>query len=253
MSADRMLPATPRRREQAHRRGLLHTSDGLAWIASTVVLLACLPVWLRSVAATFSELLGQLPNELADPHAPLGAFAPRFGWQLAWPTLMLLAATAATSLGIRLLLDRPKLVPGRLAAFDRLNPLHGLRRLASAETARQLAVSVVATTLLAVALRYACADLASHVHTATLDPRDNGQASLWLGWQGLWGLMGAAGLVAILQHTLRWRASERRLRMTAEELRDEQRLVEPNTRVRLPTRDAPEESGRSLTQRQAES
>ncbi len=253
MSADRTLPATPRRREQAHRRGLLPTSDGLAWIASAVVLLACLPLWLRRVATTFSDLLGRLPNELADPLAPLGSLTARLGWQLAWPTLMLLAATTASSLGVRLLLDRPKLVPGRLAAIDRLNPLHGLRRLASVETARQLAVGLVAAALFAVALRWAFAGLAAHLHTATLDPRDNGQTSLWLGWRGLWGIVLAAGVVAILQHTLRWRASERRLRMTAEELRDEQRMVEANARVRLPTRDAPEEPSRSLTQQTASS
>lgn len=246
MSADRTLPATPRRREQAHRRGLIPTCDGLAWLASIVVLAACLPMWLRNVGAAFADMLAQLPHELAAPQSPLGPFFAQWSWQLAWPTLLLLLITTATGLSVRLLVDRPKLVLGRLAALERLNPWQGFRRLTSPETARQLLVGVVATLLLAASLQWASADIVQHLQTAALDPRDDGRASLWLAWRSLWGVVTAAGVIAMIQQLLRWHASERRLRMTAEELRDEQRLVEANARVRLPTRDAPEEPARSL-------
>lgn len=243
MSADQTVPATPRRREQARRRGMLPTSDGVAWIASTIVLMACLPMWLRSVAGTLSDQLDGLTRTLADPQAPFAAAAMRLAWQLVLPTATVLLAATAAGLGVRLLLDRPGLVPARLAAFERMHPGHGLRRLASRETAGRLLTGLLAAAILAVAMRWAFADVAADLRSGLLDPREPAEGSLWLAWQGLWSVLAAAGTVAIIQHVLRWRASERRLRMTPEELREEQRLLEANPRIRLPTHDAPEPHG----------
>lgn len=240
MSAERTLPATPRRREQAHRRGLLPTNEGLAWIASTAMLTALLPLWLQSVSASFSTHLRQLPIDLSSPETPLRPLVTGFGWQVMWPTIMVLIAAAATGLGVRLFLDRPRVAFDRLAAFERLHPGNGLQRLASRETARQILTSLVAVVLLAVAMRWSFAAVWEHAQKSTLDPREHGQAGMWLAWQGLWGTLLAAGILIAVQQVLRWRASERRLRMTAEELRDEQRLMEADRRVHLPTHDAPE-------------
>lgn len=235
MSSDRTLPATPRRREQARRRGMLPTSDGIAWIASTIVLMACLPMWLRSMAATLSDQLDGLALTLAEPQAPFAAATTRLAWQLLLPTATVLVAATAAGLGVRLLLDRPGLVPGRLASFERIHPVHGLRRLVSRETVTRLVTGLLAAAILAVAMRWAFADVAAHLRSGLPDPREPASGSLWLAWRGLWGLLAAAGAVAVLQHVLRWRASERRLRMTPEELREEQRLLEANPRIRPPT------------------
>ncbi len=241
MSTERTLPATPRRREQAHRRGLLPTNEGLAWIASTATLTALLPLWLQSVTASFTTHLRQLPVELAAPEMPLGPLATGFGWQVMWPTIMVLAAASATGIGVRLFLDRPRVAFERLAAFERLQPWNGLQRLASRETARQILTSLVAVVLLAVAMRWSFAAVWDHAQQASLDPHEQGQVGMWLAWQGLLGTLLAAGVLVAVQQVLRWRASERRLRMTAEEFRDEQRLLEAGRRVHLPTRDAPED------------
>lgn len=246
MSADRTLPATPRRREDAHRRGLLPCSDGLAWCASALVLIVCLPVWLRRVGSTFAIWLMQLPDELANPQLPPGGFTAQLSWQLAWPTVMLLAVTTATGLGVRLIIDRPRLIPGRLSAFRRINPLHGFQRMVSLETARQLCIGLLATALFAVAMRWAFSDLAVLVRTDVLSSLEEASSIFWLAWRALWGVTCVASVVAALQHFIRWRASERKLRMTPEELREEQRLVEANTRVRLPSRDTPAEPGDSF-------
>lgn len=253
MSSDRTLPATPRRREQAQRRGLLPTSDGVAWMASTIVLTACLPMWLTSMTTIVSDHLLNLPGDLADPTLPLGPIAARLAWQLVWPTLLVLTAATTAGLGVRMLADRPRLVPGRLAAWERLSPANGIRRMASRETARQLLTGLLATVVLGLAMWWSFDDLVASLRDRSLSPVDTAQGSLWLGWHGLWGLLAAASLVAAVQQFLRWRASERRLRMTAEELREEQRLLEADPRIRLPTRDAPDEARPAVNQQPAHS
>jgi len=209
-------------------------------------------MWLRRVGSTFTTWLLQLPDELADPQLLLGGFTAQLSWQLAWPTVMLLAATTATGLGVRLLIDRPRLVPGRLAAFRRINPLQGFHRIVSLETAQQLCIGLLATALFAVAMRWAFTDLALLVRADVLTPLDEASSLFWLAWRGLWGVTCVASVVAALQHFIRWRASEQKLRMTPEELREEQRLVEANTRVRLPSRDTPAEPGDSFRHQAAD-
>ena len=214
---------------------MLPTSDGVAWIASTIVLMACLPMWLRSMAATLSDQLYTLPGGVFAPQAALTPAITRLAWQLLLPTATVLVAATAAGLGVRLLLDRPGLVPARLAAFERMHPVHGLRRLASRETIGRLLTGLLAAAILAVGMRWAFVDIAAQLRTGLPDPREPVVGSLWLAWRCLWGLLVAAGAVAVLQHALRWRASERRLRMTPEELREEQRLLEANPRIRPPT------------------
>jgi len=96
-------------------------------------------------------------------------------------------------------------------------------------------------------------DLVTSLRDRSLSPVDAAQGTLWLGWRGLWWVLAAAVLVAVLQQFLRWRASERRLRMTAEELREEQRLLEADPRIRLPTRDAPDDGRPAVNQQPAHS
>ena len=242
MSAERTLPATPRRREQAHRRGLLPTNEGLAWLASAAMLTALLPLWLQSVTVSFSRYLSRLPFDASSPDAALSPLVARLSWQVVWPTVMLLAATTATGLSVKLFLDRPRLVFDRLAAFERLHPAHGLQRIFSRETVRQLLTSLVALVLLMLTLWWTFSGVWEHVQQGSLEPTEDGQSGLWLAWRALWGTLLAAGVILAMQQVLRWRASEQRLRMTAAEFRDEQRLMEADRRVRLPTDDVPEDS-----------
>lgn len=250
MSSERTLPATPRRREQAHRLGLLPVSDTVAWIAAASVLTASLPIWLRSVGETLSSHLAQLPQEMARLQLRPGPQAARFAWQLIWPTAVLTTLVAATQLGIRLLLDRPRLNFGRLSSVERMHPLNGLRRIASRETLRLLLSSIIAIAALAVAVRWASTDLLAYAYRVTLDPYAEIQGPLWLGWWGLWTMVLTASIIAVIQQIFRWRASERRLRMTAEEMRDEQRMMEADRRIHLPSRDTPEEQPHPLRQRE---
>lgn len=206
------------------------------------MLTALLPMWLQSVAVSFSRYLSRLPLDASSPDTALSPLVAGLSWQLAWPTVMLLAATTTTGLAIKLSLDRPRLAFDRLAALERLHPAHGLRRIFSRETVRQLLTSLVALLLLTVALRWAFSGVWEHVQQGSLDPTEDSQSGLWLAWRGLWGTLVAAGMILAIQQVLRWRASEHRLRMTAEEFRDEQRLMEADRRVRLPTDDVPEDS-----------
>jgi flagellar biosynthesis protein FlhB len=248
MSSERTLPATPRRRERAHRLGLLPVSDGIAWIAAAIVMTASLPIWLRSVADTFTSHLAQMPHELTNIHAASSPLSARFAWRIIWPTALLVLMVAATQLCVRLLLDRPQVNYGRLASFERMHPLNGLRRIASPETLRILLFSLAASIALAVVIRWASADMVAYLQHVTLDPYAEFEGALWLGWRGLRNIMLAAAAITVIQQVFRWRASERRLRMTAEEMRDEQRMMEADPRVRLPLQDTPGEQPQTLSQ-----
>jgi flagellar biosynthesis protein FlhB len=57
----------------------------------------------------------------------------------------------------------------------------------------------------------------------------------------------AAAAITVIQQVFRWRASEQRLRMTPEEMREELRMMEADPRVRLPMRDTPGEQPQTLS------
>ena len=55
-SADRTIPATPRRREAACRQGLAPRPHQVAWLAAAVTTLLLLPAWARATLALNPEV-----------------------------------------------------------------------------------------------------------------------------------------------------------------------------------------------------
>lgn len=251
MSGERTLPATPRRREQARRRGLLPTADGLAWAASVAALAACLPSWLRSVSAAVVDAVGVAARGTATSPGDLAEPTIRLAWQLVWPTVLVIVAVAAAGLAVRAVIDRPRLRPERLVAWERLSLLGGCRRIASPETLWRLVSGGLAMLVVTAAATYAFAPMAAELRGLELAPDELPASSAWLAWQGLWGVVAAATVTAAMEHAFRWWRSERRLRMTADELREEQRLVESDPRVRLPLRESQQGPSQAAAQRAA--
>jgi flagellar biosynthetic protein FlhB len=238
MSGDRTLPATPRRREQARRRGLLPTAAALAWAVSAAALTACLPDWLRHVSAALVDAVAEAA--LGTPWSPgdLAEATIRLAWRLSSPTLLVIAAVAAAGLTVRALIDRPRLRLERLASWERLSLPGGCRRLTSPETLWRFAGATLVMVVVTVAAASAFAPLAGELRKGELAIDHLPTASAWLAWRGVWGVLAAAAVAAAGEHAFRWWRSEQRLRMTPAELREEQRLVEADPRVRLPLRDS---------------
>ncbi len=115
------------------------------------------------------------------------------------------------------------------------------------ETLRILLFSLIASMALAVVIRWASVDMVAYLQHATLDPYAEVEGTLWLGWRGLRDIVLAAAAITVIQQVFRWRASEQRLRMTPEEMREELRMMEADPRVRLPMRDTPGEQPQTLS------
>ena len=111
-ASDRSLPATPKRRDQARRQGMLASAALPAWAASLAAALALLPGWWRATLPAAAEFLRQAfaPVSL-HPANPVSL--PSLSG-VVWPTVAL--ATVAMGVGLvgRLLLDRPVWSPARV-------------------------------------------------------------------------------------------------------------------------------------------
>ncbi len=223
----RTLPATPRRREDFRRRGVLPRSPdtgaavGLAGLLLAVFFLAAdapvvVQTLIRSVTAAAGTTAALTPKGAVAAMAALGLVAARILLPLVgaiWAAVVFaLVATQGVSLGF---------APGGLA---RLNPLAGLSRLASRQALGQLGVSVMKLVL---ALAVGGVLVLSPVEGWALHPTASLTTSFGQ-FQGVLvrlaaGLAGVAVVVGLTSAVLARRRWEADMRMTPEEMREEMR------------------------------
>lgn len=231
----RTLPATPRRREDFRRRGVLPRSPdtgpavGLVGLLFAVLLLA-------SVAPSLVQLLAQAVTAAASPVGltPEGAVAAMAGLGLRMARIALPVVGAVWATTVFALLATQgvsfSFTPGGLG---RLNPLAGLGRLASRQALSQLGLSVVKLIL------------ALAVGAAILIPA----LGAWAGHPGLAlpgafaqfhgvllrlvaALAGVAAVVGVLSAVVARRRWEAEMRMTPEEMREEMRRNDGDPQLR---------------------
>ena len=202
--SDRVIPATPRRREEARRQGALPTASLPAWVATAGTAVLLLPAW---SAATMSAATDLVRHALAaagsDEASPLVSSLPA----VTMPTLAVVLAAAGAGLAVRFVLDGFSWHPQRaLPSWRRIDLVAGLARVISGRTltsaaAAGLGLAVVAAT-------------AAVVIGPLLAATDVAQAA------------GAAWAAA--RHRF-----ERRIRMTPEEFAEEARSAQSDPKVRL--------------------
>jgi len=228
-ASDRSLPATPKRRDQARRQGMLASAALPAWAASMAAALALLPGWWRATVPAAAEFLRQAfaPVSLhpANP-VSLPALAG-----VVWPTVAVATVAIGVGLMVRLLLDRPVWSPARvLPSWQRIDPLAGLARIASWDTLVSLCFNALALAALVAAAVWSAGPLINFLSVADgsqLAGQAVAGASMTLA-----PIMGAAALAAVCQWMLAWRKSEQRIRMTPEEFKDELRSLGSDAKVR---------------------
>jgi flagellar biosynthetic protein FlhB len=228
-TADRSIPATPRRREAARREGAMPDAAALAWAAAAITTVLLLPAWARATwpAATAVCAAWLAVAGLPADHGPGGVAFPL---AVVWPTVGLVLTAAAVGLGVRWVVDGPSCLPGRVAPDPaRIDPLRGLRRIVSLRTLGVVVGNAAAVAVLGgVALVSARPLLAS----AAL-PAAEPLGRLVVAWRALVPLAVTAAAVAVAQYgVVRWRF-ERRLRMTPREFAEEARSLQADPRVRL--------------------
>ena len=136
-SADRTIPATPRRRESARRQGFMPMASLPAWVATVATTLLLLPAWAEATFAAATAMMqhaaGFAMTGLESP-TQLGLL-PQAATAVAVPTLAVVAVAGAVGLAVRMLLDGPAWRPARLVpTLDRISLLAGLTRIFSTAT-----------------------------------------------------------------------------------------------------------------------
>jgi flagellar biosynthetic protein FlhB len=208
--SDRTIPATPRRREAARRAGLSAPADLPAWAASAATALVLAPWWARATIPAAADGLRE-SFAAALSAAGTGSQAPPLPVALALPTLVVVTAAAVAGLVVRFACDGFSWQPQRAAPdLRRIDPLAGLVGGAAVFAGRPLLA----------------------VQATLPEPGDLGPLAA-VAWRALaWLMAGAAG-VAVCQWLLARRRFERRIRMTPQELAEEQKEMQADPRVRL--------------------
>lgn len=230
-SSERVIPATPRRREAARREGMMPVAALPAWAASAGVAILLLPAWGRATVTAAADALRLAiataagPRQVAEAAWPLPA-------ALVLPTLGVVVAAAAAGLAVRVLLDGVSWQPARaLPDPRRIDLLAGLRRIVSGGTLATALGNGAGLAILVAAAAFVLAPLVAGAGAA--DPFTDPGA--WIGgsWRAAVGLAAVAAVVSACQWALSRLRFERRLRMTPQEFADEARSMQADPRVRL--------------------
>jgi flagellar biosynthetic protein FlhB len=227
-AGERTEPATPRRREEAREEGRIARSADLT---AAVTLLAGL-LSLNAGGPWLMEKLVSLTRSIEAPHdATAAGIAAASGTILRAAAVIIapllgsvwLAAVVATAVQSGVVLSWKRLTPSP----EKLNPVVGLRRLVSADSAGRLAMGVVKTVIVtAVAYFSIRAQLNQVLGAGALGIVDALGVSAAAIFRFTLNVGVALLILAIVDYLLeRWKL-ERNLRMTRQEVRDELRRME---------------------------
>ena len=232
MSDDRTLPATPRRREQARRQGLMPMAALPAWVAMVATALVLLPSWARATLPAATAMMRQAIAAAVGSHTePLeaAAFLPA---GLLLPTVALVAACGIVGLAVRFALDGSRWQFSRAApTLSRVDPLGGLARIFSASTLSALAMNACGLAAMTAAAASASQSLLVVLRDGAVA---EDQATLFLAaHRGLVTLVVAGAAVAACSWGLMRLRFERRIRMTPQEMADEARSMQADPKVKF--------------------
>lgn len=221
--SDRVIPATPRRREAARREGLMPPAAGPAWMATVGTTVMLVPVWATATIDAATTLVRETLGVAGRDPGPSGlaSFSA-----VALPTIAVVLAAAGAGLAVRFLLDGVSWQPGRIVpAYRRIDPVAGLARVFSLRTLGSACGSALGLAVIAAATVGALRPLLAGV--------DDPPAAFAVAWRGVVGVLVAAAVVAVAGWLTARRRFERRIRMTPDEFADEARDVRADPKIRL--------------------
>lgn len=228
-SGDRTIPATPRRREAARRQGMMPTSAPLAWAVAAAVAIWLVPAWGRATVPAAVEMIRQAVVAATAPSSGLIDRVPMPPPAVLLPAVGLVVAAAAAGLAVRVVCDGLGWHPGRLVPeLHRIDPLAGLARIFSGGTA----AAVLGSGLGLVVLVAVSVGMSGPLLAAP-DGFGEMERAAAAAWRPLAALALAAVGVAACHYALVRLRFERRIRMTPQELADEQKSMQADPKVRL--------------------
>lgn len=232
---ERTEPATPRRREEARRKGQVARSQELPAAVALLIPLCLLYVWgddlwQAMVAILRTALIVDGPPDVAAVPALLKAIGRELIWRLGPMLVVIFAAILASMLvQVGLLLTLHPLTP----SLSKINPLNGLQRLFSMRSLMTTVINLAKMVLVVVIVALTMRDRAAEILLAlTLGASDVLRLGAWLTFE--LGVRLAVVLLVLALADFAWQRfrHERDLRMTKEEVKDEYRSMEGDPKLK---------------------
>lgn len=225
--SDRVIPATPRRREEARRQGMMPSAAVPAWVATAATATLLLPAWARATLPAAAEFVaisvrGAGRSVEGLPVAALVAVVA--------PTAAVVAAAAVAGVAVRFVCDGFTWQPARLVPnLQRVDPLAGFARIVSWRTVRRVVGAALGLSTLAVVGGVALRPL-----LAVPWPGIGADTALAMAaWRTAAWLFAAGAGVAGVGWMLARRDFEARIRMTPDEFAEEAKSAQADPKVRL--------------------
>jgi flagellar biosynthesis protein FlhB len=235
--SDRVIPATPRRREAARRQGGMPTAALPAWVATAGTAVLLLPAWAATTMPAAAEMLRGTISGAARA-ARHGDVALPAVIAVVVPTVALVLAAAAAGIGVRILLDGFSWQPARaLPMLRRIDPLAGLARIFSFRTLTTAVGAGIGLAALAAAAAWSLRPLLAT--TATMAGISESTLVAAVAWRSAAWLFAAAAIVAGCRWALARRRFERQICMTPQEFAEEARSAQADPKIKLLQRQRP--------------
>jgi flagellar biosynthetic protein FlhB len=227
---EKVFDPTPKRRADAAKNGDVLRSKEVATaaaLATGAAMLVLTGPWLAGSIAGIARLAFRFDKSELDAFTP-AAMLSGAAAALLPPVAVLGLAVAGMTLAAQLLLGEGRFVPGNLAfKGSRINPLSGLKRMLGMNALIELGKGLLKVALLgAIAWWWATANLPPLL---TLGTRDL-NAQIGYGLDAFGGLMGVLliGLLVIagVDYPLQRLQQNKRLKMSLQDLRDENKQAE---------------------------
>ena len=228
MSEERKYEPTPKRRQEAQRKGQFAYSADL--LAAAVFLFALTALYL-SAGGIYTALKEQLlysftfhESDLQAPdiHALRLSCWRTLGWQL-WLTLPFWIMTIASAVIFHFAQRRFLFAPEReIVSAESLNPIEGFKRIFSARNFWRTLLAAVKTFALVLILYLFCKDKLEKIVFFVQMPLAESANELYaLVWGLLWEFAIAMIILGIVDYTWQYWTFERSIRMTEQQMRDE--------------------------------
>ncbi len=230
--------ATPKRRDEARRKGQVAKSVDVNSAAVLVAGVAVLAVTGSSMLHGYADVMRHGLEQTSDPKlasgeglGTLGSWAFHAVWTLAAPVVL---AAAAAGIAASVIQVRPKIIASALKPqASRINPLQGLKRLVGPQALFEAAKAIAKTAVVAVAAFLAIwprlGELAAM--TGMAPGAIAGQLGSMVLRLALYVCL-AFAVIAALDLAWQRRSHEKRLRMTKEEVKQEARQSDVAPEVR---------------------
>lgn len=235
-TADRSIPATPRRRAAAREEGAAPNAAIPAFVALVAAAVLLLPGWSQlAIPAAGGFFRESFTAAFTAPHEGGVDLRLLFPAQVLLPTAALVVATAGAALCVRFFFDGSAWRLARAAPrWRRIDPLAGAARILSLATLRAVVWNGLCLAVFVAAAAFATGPLVSLLQ-ASAPVVDAAPAIAALRGMLLPVLL-AAVAVAAAQWGVARLAFERRLRMTPEEFKEEMRSMEADPKIKFERR-----------------